>query len=104
MVKSILGRRDETRIRNEKVNEFNSKLIGHVGGEPLFDLARIESTTPDGRRVTVEEGEKKMNTVVRDYTSDGGHLNELGRRIVAAEFVHVLAKSLREGGGISAQK
>jgi len=34
-----------------------------------------------------------------EYTSDGGHLNPAGRRRAAAQFVRVLAATLRQPGG-----
>jgi hypothetical protein len=99
IAKSILGRTDDTEIKNIKVNEFNELLTDHYRNEPIFDLARIESTAPDGTRYIVEQGGKKLYSIVSEYTSDGGHLNAAGRRIVATELIRTIGKVLKEKRG-----
>jgi len=42
--------------------------------EPLFDLAAIESTAPDGTRASFMKDGKTYYQMVSDYTHDGGHL------------------------------
>ena len=63
----------------------------YKGKEPLFDLAEIESTFPDGRRALFESSGKTCEALVPDYTNDGGHLNEHGQRVVAAQLLAFLA-------------
>jgi hypothetical protein len=94
--KAVLGRGDDTDIKNRQLNEFNALVRERYRNEPMFDLAGIESTYPDGTRCIVEQDGTKLFTVVSEYTSDGGHLNEVGRRVVASEFIHALAKIIRE--------
>ena len=57
-----------------------------------LDLARIESTRLDGTRNTQEFGGATIETMPREFTSDGAHLNERGRRHVAAGFVDALTR------------
>ncbi|HDD05193.1 MAG TPA: hypothetical protein ENF51_01760 [Candidatus Aenigmarchaeota archaeon] len=77
---------------NIRRNQFNELLRNEYGGkEPLFDLASIESTFPDGRRSFFKKGGKVYYSLVPDYTLDGGHLNELGRKIVAEQLLIFLA-------------
>ena len=73
-------------------NAFNDLLRGEYGGkEPIFDLAGIESTLPDGKRSSFEKGGRIYYSLVTDYTDDGGHLNEKGRKIVAEQLLILLA-------------
>ena len=93
--KSILGRSMKDPYANVKRNQFNDLLRTEFGGKELiFDLAGIESTFPDGRRAAFTNAGKTYYVLVPDYTNDGGHLNEAGRRIVAEQFLVFLATSL----------
>ncbi len=91
-VKRLIGRKDVREYANVNRSRFNELLQKEYGGrEPIFDLARIETTSPDGkRRANTYEG-KIYYSMQKAYTSDGGHLNELGRKIVAREFLAFLA-------------
>lgn len=87
-IKKMMGKEDN----NIKRNRFNDMLHAEYGGkEPVFDLAKVESTYPSGERCTFTEGGKRYFSLVPDYSDDGGHLNEKGRREVAAELLKVLA-------------
>jgi hypothetical protein len=93
-VKRLLGsslRKDEA---NERRTVFNDRLRATFKGQPIFDLAKVESTRPDG---TLEHFRGRDGTVAEalfsGYTSDGGHLNEEGCRRAAAEFVKVIVSA-----------
>jgi len=76
-----------------KRNEFNAMLRhAYVGREPFFDLAKLESTFPDGSQSTFTKDGNIYAALVPDYTNDGGHLNEKGRRIVAEHLLVYLAQ------------
>jgi hypothetical protein len=93
--KRILGRSIKDPYANVKRNQFNDLLRTELGGKELiFDLAGIESTFLDGRRASFTNAGKTYDALVPDYTNDGGHLNEAGRRIVAEQFLVFLATSL----------
>lgn len=79
-------------VKNENIkrNEFNEELRRQVAGRPLFDLALIESTRPDGSRQTFWR-DRGQYSLANEYTYDGGHLNEYGRQMIAAKLVHFLA-------------
>lgn len=89
-LKRILGRSDAaTNVRREEYNSLLRKT--YQGREPIFDLARVESTAPNGTTVTV-----KWNGIVAPamdpaYTSDGGHLNAIGKLRTARALISVLA-------------
>ena len=93
--KRLLGRSIKDPYANVKRNQFNHLLRTELEGKELiFDLARIESTFPDGSRASFTNAGKTYDALVPDYTYDGGHLNEAGRRIVAEQFLVFLATSL----------
>lgn len=91
-VKKIIGRPIGGYDDNVKREEFNALLRKeYAEKEPVFDLAGIESTSPDGSRVTFEKDGKVFPALVPAYTNDGGHLNELGRKVVAEQFLILIA-------------
>lgn len=95
IVKGIIGRpvfKDYDNIRREQFNEMIRQEC--VGKNSVFDLARIESTLPDGTRERYKKDGKTYYTLVPEYTDDGGHLNMRGRRIVAEQLLIFLASEL----------
>jgi hypothetical protein len=52
----------------------------------------VESTYPDGRRETCAHKGKTCYSLVPEYTYDGGHLNETGRKKAAEQLLILLAK------------
>ena len=93
-IKTLVGKKDIWEYNdNIKRNEFNEKLRKEYGGkEPLFDLADIESTYPDGSKSTFRVAGKTYYSMVPGYTTDGGHLNETGRKVVARELLSMLSE------------
>ena len=91
----LVGRDHWIDITNVKRAKFNQLLFKTFSNVPIFDIAKIESTHPDGHREEFLFNGKTYNSMVPEYTDDGGHLNELGQRIVAKEFIHFLADSLK---------
>jgi hypothetical protein len=88
LVKRLMGKEEN----NVNRNRFNDLLRReYEGREPVFDLARVESTYPDGRRATFARGKITYSSMVPDYTDDGGHLNKKGRKIAARELLIFLA-------------
>ena len=91
-VKKIIGRYDTKREGNIKRNQFNTMLRAeYEGKEPIFDLAGIESTYPDGKNETFEKDGKTYYALAPLYTNDGGHLNKTGRKVVAEKLLYFLA-------------
>jgi len=58
--------------------EFNRLLRERYAEDPIFDLAAVTSTYPDGRRETFTLDGKTYESLVPAYTDDGGHLNAVG--------------------------
>lgn len=83
------------RETDRKRNEFNALVRREFAGEPIFDIARIESTRPAGSRSFFRDGSDTVFTLAPELTDDGGHLNATGRRLAAAELLSVLARAAR---------
>lgn len=95
-VKRLVGMSTSTDADNMLRNAFNDALRGRFGHEPMFDLAAVESTLPDGTRSSFENDGISFYTLAPAYAADGGHLNELARRRAAIAFVDTLVSTLQE--------
>lgn len=92
-LKKILGKPLWGYQENLRRSEFNEVLRqGCQDRRPLFDLAGIESTAPDGQATWVRVDGVKAPCLASAYTDDGGHLNQAGRLIAAREFLLELAR------------
>jgi len=96
-IKALLGRADQTVLQdNAKRNAFNAMLLDkYEGREPVFDLASLEATTPEGTMESFELGGNRYRALYPGYTFDGGHLNSRGRQRVAEGLLSTLS-SLRQ--------
>lgn len=102
-VKRLLGRSPYGTVENVRRDEYNRLLRStYAGREPIFDLARLESTAPDGKLVTVTWDGFTAPAMAPEYTNDGGHLNALGRVRAAREFIAVLARAKQKIEGLAA--
>lgn len=91
-IKNLIGMSVYGQDDNVKRGDFNEMLMKEYGGkEPIFDLAGIESTFPDGSRATFKKNGKTYYHLVPEYTKDGGHLNEFGSRLAAERLLALLA-------------
>lgn len=71
---------------------YNDLLRREYGGkEPIFDLAALESMGLDQEALTVRLRRERHPVLVPEYTDDGGHLNALGRSVVAEQLLLFLA-------------
>jgi hypothetical protein len=93
--REMLGRRNRTKLANVSRNEFNRRLTEKYSADPIYDLAGVMSTFPDGRRESFEVGGSTYYSLVPAYTDDGGHLNTVGRSYAAAELVRSIAAAAR---------
>jgi hypothetical protein len=91
-VKRVIGKPIGGIQDNVVRNRFNELMRKeYEGREPLFDLAGIESTFPDGQKCSFVVDGKTYVSLTPEYTYDGGHLNKLGRKIVAEQLLIFLA-------------
>lgn len=74
----------------ERLNE----LIRHeYSDQHLFDLAAVESTAPDGGRVTGTYDGQPYFRLYDGYASDPGHLNDDGARVAATAWLKSIAQA-----------
>ncbi len=91
-VKKIIGRTLGGTKENINRHAYNELLRArYKGKEPILDIAEIESTKPDGTRSSFQSDGKTYYSMVPEYTNDGGHLNEVGRKKVAEQFILLVA-------------
>lgn len=91
-IKSLLGRPHPFIADNVRREEFNALMRREYSSrQPLFDLAAVEATAPDGQLSFDKFNGRKIPSLVNEYTYDSGHLNEYGRRVVAERFIAWLA-------------
>ncbi len=92
LIKKIMGSDSiweyDSNIRKNEYNDLMRKE--YSGKEPIFDLAEVESTYPDGRRASFSKAGRKYYCLAPEYTSDDGHLNEIGRKRVAEHLLILL--------------
>lgn len=94
-LKRLSGRLPWGVVENQKREQYNQLLrTAYAGREPLFDLAKLESTAQDGSRTLTTSGNTQTAALTAAYTSDGSHLNEHGERIAARGLAEVLAQAL----------
>ena len=85
--------RDTQRDRNIVRNRYNALLRGtYAGKEPVFDIAAVESRHPNGTVSGFRNGNGMVYSLAPELTTDGGHLNDAGRRLVAEQLLVFLAK------------
>jgi len=78
---------------NIERNDYNGLVRKkYVTNGYLFDLSGIESTNSDGSRSSFTYDGKIYYSLVPEYTNDGGHLNEKGRKIVAEQLLIFLTE------------
>lgn len=92
-IKKIIGKKLTAEIANIKRNEFNSMLIKKYNGK-VFDLAFFESSYLDGSREMYKVDNKTYYSLIPEYTDDGGHLNDFGKKIIAMNFLNFIENQL----------
>ena len=88
-IKNLL-RGDPSNIKRNKYNELLRNK--YEGNDPIYDLAALESTLPDGKRASFTHEGEEFYALAKQYTYDGGHLNETGRYLAARELLRVLSE------------
>lgn len=89
-IKGLLGREPEGSAENLVRQRYN-ELIRSAYPGAVFDIARIESTRPDGAREEGLLGGERYYSLLDSYSTDGGHLNEYASRLAAREFLTLLS-------------
>lgn len=93
ITKSIIGREtSKQKDINDNIarNKYNELLFKKYNKKDIFNLAELESAFHDGSRETVTKNGEQYFSMVPDYTYDGGHLNECGRKYIAINLLRYL--------------
>jgi hypothetical protein len=91
IAKNLLGKPSMAAAKNlnrQNFNELMHQQFGNTGR--IFDLAGIEATYPNGSRCRSRYNGIDVDSLVPQFTDDGGHLNPRGRRVVGAKFLDAL--------------
>jgi len=93
-IKKLIGQDDIWEYdSNITVNEFNRHMRETYGNEAtFFDLAKIQSTYPNGERSTFTKKGKSYYHMVSEYTHDGTHLSAKGREVVAEQLLILIGR------------
>lgn len=88
-IKRLLGKDPAGFAENFRRHKFNQVLRDHYGKSPtLFDLAAIESLHG---QVTFEFNQQTIEALAPVLSSDGGHLNADGERLLATTWIRQLS-------------
>ena len=89
-IKRLMGKQPAQYIENAKRAEFNQLVRAHYkSGNRLFDLAHVEANG-GGTHTVVHVAGRDVEALDPTLTNDGGHLNERGELLAAAEFLNVV--------------
>ena len=94
-VKHLLGRTPAGYGENAARDRFNAILRRRFDRAHLFDIASIEANGGRGAARFEYEGHQ-LGALDPGLTSDGGHLNDAGKRAVGSAFVRFLANAKAE--------
>jgi hypothetical protein len=86
----VLGHRHPAFAANRARDWFNRQLRERFGGRRLFDLAALESRRANGKPCELIDAGTRVPSLAREWTYDGGHLNDRGRTMAAAAFLEFL--------------
>jgi hypothetical protein len=78
---------------NAARERLNALIRHEYAGNHLFDLAAIESTAPDGSRVTGTYRGQRYYALYNGYAADFGHLNAEGAGVVATTWLKAIARA-----------
>jgi lysophospholipase L1-like esterase len=87
-----LGKKNNSKLDNFQRNQYNRLLIKTYGVNQVVDIARAEAMDNNGHQECFRLQGVDNFALAEVYSSDGGHLNELGQSQVAQSFAHQLAQ------------
>jgi hypothetical protein len=86
--------RREAAVTRQRYNELVRAEF--KGTQPIFDLAKVESTQPDGMVAGFTASGGMIETLAPENTGDGCHLSASAQRTVARAFLDILAQVIEE--------
>jgi hypothetical protein len=85
---------DNSAEENLVRQRYNALVRSTYPASVVFDLAAVESTTPDGTRVTGSSRGTTYDVLYDGYSDDGGHLNAEGAARADAALIATIARAL----------
>jgi len=82
---------------NVQRERLNALFRAEYAGDRLFDLAAVESTRPDGTRVSGRHEGADYFALHDGYAADLGHLNEPGAEVAATAWLAAVARAAGAG-------
>jgi hypothetical protein len=96
-IKRIIGKPVTGLSDNVARVKFNELLRAEYSGRAVvFDIAESESTAPDGSRESFTKDGEIYYALVPQYSDDGAHLNEQGRKRMAAKLILSLSAAAEQ--------
>lgn len=93
-VKNLLGKPDYNAADNVVRERYNALMRAEYASTGrLFDLAAMESTAPDGSRVTGTYEGATYYALAPEWASDPGHLNAAGSQVAAGQLLGLIAST-----------
>lgn len=89
LIKGLFGRDAWGVLDNLQRYNYN-ELIRDEYGTMVFDIAALESTTPDGAMLTAKDKGTEYQVLFSGYSSDGSHLNSHGSKYIALKFIEFI--------------
>jgi hypothetical protein len=86
LIKKMLGMMPPHIGDNIKRNNFNDILRSRYG-KSIYDLADIEATQSEGKKAGFKKNGEFFTLLNPTYTDDGGHLNGIGKQVVAVDLL-----------------
>jgi hypothetical protein len=93
-IKTALGQGDASAAENVVRERLNALIRHAYPADRVFDLAAVESTAPDGMRVSGTSDDKDFFALYDGYSSDGGHLNAAGADRAATALLSLMARTV----------
>jgi hypothetical protein len=89
LIKKLIGKEPAGYEENARRKVFNDMLRSHYASRNvLFDIAAVESRFGN---MAIQRDGRRIEILDPALTSDGGHLNDEGERLVASALVHHIA-------------
>ena len=82
---------------NVQRERLNALFRAEYAGDRIFDLAAVESTRPDGTRVSGRHEGADYFALHDGYAADLGHLNEPGAEVAATAWLAAVARAAGAG-------
>lgn len=90
-LKKIIGKSIGGVDDNIKRYQYNQLVRSEFADNLVFDIANLESALPNGKKNFFVVDDRQYEALADEYTYDGGHLNEAGRKYIAERFIHFIS-------------